>query len=196
MPKNLLVFLHGKGRDKNELSETVAKLASIYNVEVVGIDAPFPYKDGYSWWHRVEQDGIQKIKSEDFNCSVEKIVSEVNAALGCRECGWERVILAGHSQGGMMAVHLGLKMHAQAVISLAGDFPEYFSYGPDIAKTMPIYWIEAGKDRVLNAERRSSYKYLEKLGCQLHYFYSPESEHSEFGSDVEEFIKSQTIARV
>lgn len=186
--KNILVFLHAKDAEKNDKRDLIEQLAAKFDAEILALNAPLPYKNGYQWWRRENTEDGRKMIPEDFNQSVEFIVSEVNQALGCNECGWERIILCGHSQGGMMAVHLGLTMHPGKVISLCGDFPDYLNYGTNIDKNVPIYWIEAGKDEYLSQERLGSYKKLQEMGCNLKYFCSPLSTHINLDTDIIGFI--------
>ena len=186
--KNLLVYLHGKGGNKSSHMPLIRKIAAKLDAEILAPDAPFPHKSGYKWFDKAEYDGRLQMKAGDFNKSVDYIVNETEAALDCRECAWDRVILCGHSQGALMAVHLGLTMCPQAVISLCGSFPDYLTYSVPIDKEVPIIWIEAGHEDHMDKQRRESYKILEAWGCNLKYSVSPNSTHDVQNDEIVDLI--------
>lgn len=87
-----------------------------------------------------------------------------------------------------MSCYLGLILGPQKVISLCGDFPRYLDFEVPINKDVPIVWVEAGKDTFLNQDRKSSYEVLQKLGCSIDYYLSPESTHNRLCGDIVDFI--------
>ena len=100
----------------------------------------------------------------------------------------EDAILVGHSQGGGIAVHIGLEMKLNRVISVSGDLPYNIKY--ENKAYTPIYWFEGAKDTYIDQNRKDSYKMLQKLGANFQYYILPNSTHNEFADDLlDRFIK-------
>ncbi len=189
MTRTLLVYLHGKGADPSAHHELIQKIADKYGAELLALKAPFPHKDGFMWFGKTGRAGQRRIIAEQFNQSVENIISQVEEKLHCRECQWDNVILCGHSQGGVMALHLGLTMSPSRVISLCGDFPPEITYSAAIDKKVPLFWIEGGKDTFLTPERKNSWQKLKDWGCNLQFRRSPHSSHNHLYTEIIDLIE-------
>lgn len=191
--KKLLIFLHGKGANKEAHKAVVEKIAEALNAEMVAFNAPIPspkYQDGYCWWNKCVFEGKRQMQVEEFNHSVDFILGNIEKELSKRNLSWDNLILCGHSQGGMMAMHLGLTGNPAKVISICGDFPEYLSYAVPVNKEVPIIWIAGEKDDFLSDERKNSYEILKKWGCNLRYVVSHSSMHNELDeTEILEAIK-------
>lgn len=187
----LLVFLHGKGANCSAHEVLINALAEKLDADVLRFNAPYEnakHPDGFQWFEKINIDGKMQMEVRQFNRSAEYIIEKTEAELKKRGQTWDEVIIAGHSQGGLMACHLGLIMSPDKVVSLCGDFPNYMVYERPIDKDVPIYWIEAGKDNFLSQERKDTYKILQDWGCNLHYFISPESSHNRLEADIVSLI--------
>ena len=189
MARTLLVYLHGKGADPSAHNELIQKIAARHNAEILALKAPFHHKDGFMWFGKTGRTEPRRINIDQFNQSVEYIISQVEQSLNCRECKWDNVILCGHSQGGMMALHLGLTMSPAKVISICGDFPPDISYSATIDKNVPLIWIEAGKDDFLSQQRKDSWQKLRDWGCNLHFRRSPQSTHNHLCPEIIDLIE-------
>lgn len=189
--KKLLVFLHGKGANKEAHYELIDKIADGLDCDVLRFNAPLKssqHPDGFKWFDKEEVDGQPQMIVKEFNLSVDFIVEQIETELKKRSQTFDDVILCGHSQGGLMSCYLGLILGPQKVISLCGDFPRYLDFEVPINKDVPIMWVEAGKDTFLNQDRKSSYEVLQKLGCSIDYYLSPESTHNRLCGDIVDFI--------
>ena len=183
----LLVFLHGKGANKSAHGELVNEIARQKKADILCFDAPYKnlkHPNGFQWFDKVEVSGTMQMNVRQFNHSADYIIKNIEDELEKRGQTWSDVILLGHSQGGLMSCYLALINSPSEVISLCGDFPDYLSFECDIDKTVPIYWIEAGKDDYLSKERRETYKILLNWGCNLKYFISPDSTHNHLELDI------------
>ncbi|MCL1902013.1 MAG: hypothetical protein FWG18_00100 [Alphaproteobacteria bacterium] len=122
--KNLLVFLHGFGFDKNNNSDFISNLATELNADILALDAPFESGRAYGGfaWYPITPDTHEYILGDEFNHSVEFIKSEIDKYLREHDMTWNDVILTGRSQGAFMAMYLALTeiVQTRGIISLCG----------------------------------------------------------------------------
>ena len=122
-----LVFLHGAGSDKNAYNDLMLQIAKQFDAELISFNAPFPHPskpNKFVWFNKFEQNGRRDAVVNDYNQSLEHIKGKL-LELGLN---LEDIILVGHSQGGGMAVHIGLEMKLNRVISVSGDLPYNIEY--------------------------------------------------------------------
>lgn len=174
-----IVFLHGKGADATAHSEFMLKLAAKYDASLHSVEAPLPYKNGYSWFNKIKVGGRNIADEESFARSVDFIKTTIT------DCGFDckHLIICGHSQGGAMAVAVGLQFPVLKIISICGDWPENIDCQP-ICLAREFVWIEGGKDAYLSDERKSSYQRLQKMGINLKYIKDNDTEHDAFSPDL------------
>lgn len=181
-----LVFLHGAGADCCAYHDLMSEIVQYFNAELITFNAPFLHltkQDKFVWFNKIEQNGRRDAICDEYFASVEYIknkLQELNADLS-------EVILIGHSQGGGMAVHIGLDMDLGAVIAISADMPYNIAYENN-SKT-PIYWFEAGQDGYIDENRKASYKLLQQINANLHYQILPTSTHNEFANELLSAIK-------
>ena len=185
----ILVFLHGKGADKNAYNQQMKRLASYLSADYVSFNAPFCYlekKDKYLWFNKFEQNNRRDAIKEEYLYSLDYVKKELQKL----PVLLSDVVLIGHSQGGGMAVDVGLRLNLKAVFSICGDLPYNLKYISE-SKT-PIYWLEGEDDTYINQERKDSYKILEKLGVDVHYRLVSNCTHMEINSafgEIEQILK-------
>lgn len=175
-----LVFLHGSGSDENAYSDFLRALALYYHADLFSFNAPFKHPDKpdkYTWFHKFEKDGRRDAVVAEYTHSVQYIKEQLNSL----NTNPENIILIGHSQGGGMAVHIGLEMELSKVISINGDLPYNISY-KDLTKT-PIYWFESQKDTYINEARKKSYQ-LVSNHPNFHHLILENSTHNDFKDDL------------
>ena len=172
-----LVYLHGSGLDQTAYADVVKKVADYFKAEVYTFDAPIKHeKKGFKWFNKVECNGRRDAVKEDFENSVKFIKDKIKGL----DVPNEEIILFGHSQGGAMAVAVGLELKLNKVIAVCADMPYNLSY-PKSGQT-PIYWFECGKDGYINRERQKSYHLLPK--ARLKFQVLPNSQHLNFGEEL------------
>lgn len=179
----ILVFLHEKGGDISSHKDELENLAHTLSADLVTFNAPFPHpnKPGkFNWFNKIEQNNHKKVVKEEFLYSLQYIkekLMQLNSPLS-------EIVLIGHSQGGGMAITVGLALNLQKVFSICGDLPYDLTYNK-LSQT-PIYWLEAENDTVISQERKDSYKILQKMGHDLHYKIVENCTHNEIGSAFSE----------
>ena len=182
-----LVFLHGSGADKNAYFETMQNIASKFNAQLITFNAPFPHpnkKGKFVWFNKKEVNDRRDAVEEEYFYSLQYVKKQ----LAILKNNDDDIILIGHSQGGGLAVHLGLEMELKIVISICGDLPYNISYANN--STTPIYWCEGGKDTYIDNNRKASYLFLKEIRANYHYQILPNSTHNEFTADLLNLIES------
>lgn len=182
-----LVFLHGGGADKNAYFETMQNIALKFNAELITFNAPFPHpnKNGkFIWFNKKEINGRRDAVEEDYFYSLGYIKNQLSKLKNDDD----DIILIGHSQGGGLAVHVGLEMELGMVISICGDLPYNISYKND--STTPIYWCEGGKDTYIDDNRKKTHYFLKDIKANYFYQNFSNSTHNEFTEDLLNLIEN------
>ena len=184
-----LVFLHGSGSDKNAYHDLMHETADYYNADLITFNAPFnhPNKpDKYTWFNKFENNRRRDAVLDQYTYSLGYIKERLNN-LGTKP---ENIILVGHSQGGGMAVHVGLEMELMGVISINGDLPYNLSYQKQT--NTPIYWLESKKDTYIDVGRKKSYQLISS-NENLYFLMLQNSTHTDFKDD---FLKQISIGNI
>ena len=184
-----LVFLHGSGSNKNAYSDLMCEIAELCDADLITFNAPFKHPEKtnkYKWFNKYEKNGRRDAIIEDYTYSLEYIKEQLNNL----HTNTKNIILIGHSQGGGMAVHVGLEMELSSVISISGDLPYNISY-KKVTKT-PIYWLEGEKDTYINDNRKKSYQLIANNN-NFHFLTLKNSTHNDFKDDFLKVITDRII---
>lgn len=177
--RNILLFLHGKGATQNAHQDFVGALARRFDAELMTLNAPFAHKQGYSWFGKTNVGGEMHLNEASFEYSLGLIEQKI-LTLGVP---LEQIIVCGHSQGGAMAIAMGLMLPLKKVISICGDIP--FDV-PSVVKmsAAEFVWVEGGQDIFLSSERKKSYQKLLGLGLNFCYLIDENTEHDCFSEGL------------
>lgn len=181
-----LVFLHGAGADCYAYHNLMSEIAQCFNAELITFNALFLHptkQDKFVWFNKIEQKGRRDAVCEEYFTSVEYVKNKLQKL----NTDLSEIILIGYSQGGGMAVQVGLELDLGAVIAMSADLPYNIAYENN-SKT-PIYWFEAGQDGYIDENRKASYKLLRQINANLHYQILPTSTHNEFKNELFSAIK-------
>lgn len=209
-PTAAVIWLHGLGADGNDFVPIIPelKLTGCPGIRFVFPSAPsmpVTVNGGYvmpAWYDIVGRNltdqedagGIQKSAAS----IVELIEKEAN-----RGIAYDKIVLAGFSQGCAMALHIGLRFpHKLAgIIALSGYLPLAMAANLEKhlanAKT-PIFMAHGTYDPVVVLERaQASYVALEKMGYSVDWNEYP-MEHSvnhEELMDISRFLQEVLISK-
>jgi len=184
-----LVFLHGSGSDKTAYSDLMHEIAKLCNAELITFNAPIKHPEKpnkYKWFNKFEKDGRRDAIVEEYIYSLQYIKEQLNNL----HTDTKNIILIGHSQGGGMAVHIGLEVELASVISISGDLPYNISY-KKLTKT-PIYWLEGEQDTYIDNNRKKSYQLIVNNN-NFHFLTLKNSTHNNFCDDFLQIIMDKTI---
>ena len=209
-PTAAVIWLHGLGADGNDFVPIIPelKLTGCPGIRFVFPSAPsmpVTVNGGYvmpAWYDIVGRNltdqedagGIQKSAAS----IVELIEKEAN-----RGIAYDKIVLAGFSQGCAMALHIGLRFpHKLAgIIALSGYLP--LSLAANLEKHLanaktPIFMAHGTYDPVVVLERaQASYVALEKMGYSVDWNEYP-MEHSvnhEELMDISRFLQEVLISK-
>ena len=182
----LLIFLHGKGGNKDSQANFVSDLAQKYKADLISINAPYKssvHEHGFYWFEKDEIDGQRKVRMMEWYCSLVMALSHIISHMRENSIEAKDVILCGHSQGGLIALYCALKLGVKEVITLNSDIPDEVL--EDIAdnEKVKIKWVQGAKDDFLDEKRKESYIKLPK-NLDFEYIISPNSTHSHLDKEI------------
>ena len=184
-----LVFLHGKGGDKNSYHEQAEALAEHLSSDFVSFNAPFFNKndtDKFAWFNKIERNNRKDAIEEEYSQAIDYIIEKLRQL----PCPLLEIVLIGHSQGGGMAADVALRTEIKCAFSICGDMPYNMKY--QVLSETPVYWFEGKNDTYISDERKASYKLLQDLGADIRYHLIPNCTHTEIDSafaEIEKILK-------
>lgn len=200
-PKQAVVLLHGYGSDGNDLIGLAPNWQGILPDAVfISPNAPEQCRQfavGFQWFD-VSFDGDRLAKRQEGVVQARPVLTEFLEDLWSQSgIGPENTILAGFSQGAMMALHTGLSLARplMGIIAFSGAFlpPDGFGSAP-LAKS-PVCLVHGDMDNVVDPEHSADADVALRLaGYEVSYHVSPGVGHG-IAPDGLAFA-SEFIARV
>lgn len=139
VPENLMIVLHGYGSNAKDLISLAPDFAdSVDKLLIVSPNAPFNFEmmfpDAYQWYSLFDRSTEAMLLG--FYKSYPILKKFIDDQLEKWSLSYENLILAGFSQGGMMAIHAGIMMqeNIKGIISFSG----YGLVDPELEKIMHI----------------------------------------------------------
>lgn len=158
LPKQAVVLLHGYGSDGNDLIGLAPHWQSVLPDAVfISPNAPEPCRQfgaGFQWFD-ISLDGDRLADRQEGVVLARPVLVEFLEDLWAQsDIAPENTILAGFSQGAMMALHVGLSLERplMGIIAFSGAFlpPEGFGTAP-LARS-PVCLIHGDMDDVVDPE--------------------------------------------
>jgi phospholipase/carboxylesterase len=179
-PKQAVVLLHGYGSDGNDLIGLAPHWQGLLPDAVfISPNAPEPCRQfafGFQWFD-ISFDGDRLAKRQEGVMQARPVLLEFLEDLWSQSgIAPEETILAGFSQGAMMALHTGLSMERplMGIIAFSGAFlpPPGFG-GATLAKT-PVCLVHGDSDDVVDPRHSAdAAQALEQAGYAVNYHVSP-----------------------
>ena len=179
-PKQAVVLLHGYGSDGNDLIGLAPHWQGVLPDAVfISPNAPEPCRQlasGFQWFD-VSFEGDRLARRQEGVVQARPVLVEfLNDLWSQSGLGPENTILAGFSQGAMMALHTGLSLDRplMGIIAFSGAFlpPEGFGSG-EFAKP-PVCLVHGDMDDVVDPEHSADADVALRLaGYDVHYHVSP-----------------------
>lgn len=173
-PDASIILLHGLGADGRDL-EPVAHALTLPNVRFILPHAaarPVTLNGGYimpAWYDIYEADLARKQDEAGF-VQARNIVADLIDREVARGIDVERIILAGFSQGGAVALYSGLSLGLPlaGIVALSTYLPQL----PDAINNPPPIWAAHGMhDGVIPLNRsQDSFDRLEKTQLEMHIY--------------------------
>ena len=152
-PRHLVVLLHGYGADGNDLIGLAPVLTPLMpDVVFHAPNAPYPCEGnpfGYQWF------GISRLDPQVAAAGVraaapfvDAFLDDTMAAYGLDE---SKTVLAGFSQGTMMALHVGLRRPKPlaGIIGFSGMLAAPEALGAEIKSRPPVLLVHGDSDQMI-----------------------------------------------
>jgi phospholipase/carboxylesterase len=157
-PKQAVVLLHGYGSDGNDLiglaPQWQAILPDAVFISPNGPDACRQFGAGLQWFD-VSFDGDRLAKRQEGVFGARPVLMEFLADLWSQSgITPQNTILAGFSQGAMMALHVGLSMETplMGIIAFSGALLPPNGFGSAALPKSPVCLIHGDMDQVVDPE--------------------------------------------
>lgn len=158
--KKLLVLLHGRGSDENDLLPLTDFLDP--DLRVLSVRAPYRFGPGYAWYTYSDAGRPRLPQLEDSVNALTELVDRQHRGLP--------TILFGFSQGGQMAQALATRRAGTVVRALVTlSAPPLFDWpSGEPLKGLPVFWGHGAADPVVTPERgEETLAGLSKLGAAV-----------------------------
>lgn len=171
----LLLLLHGFGADEHDLVGLARSLDGRFVVR--SVQAPIALPHGGRAWFPIHfaPDGTRTIGAEEAESSRRQLLRFIDEAVAAENADPERVYLAGFSQGGMMALGIGLTEPAKVagvVAMSARVLPGFEARRAPNAQLagLPVLVVHGTSDGMVPiANGRAARDLLSTLGVALEY---------------------------
>jgi phospholipase/carboxylesterase len=167
----LLLLLHGYGANEHDLLGLGAHLDPRFHCVSPQAPLALPW-GGYAWYGIDFSDAGTECRFEQAPAAQESIESLLDSLKA--KINPSQVFLLGFSQGGGMAINIGLRrhQHVTGIVSLSGLYAPPLQPGPlpELAAGYPIFMSHGRQDPVLPIERgRQARALLDPLPIELDY---------------------------
>ena len=183
-PKQAVVLLHGYGSDGNDLIGLAPHWqASLPDAVFISPNAPEPCRQfafGFQWFD-VSFDGDRLARRQEGVVAARPVLLEFLEDLWSQSSiAPEDTILAGFSQGAMMALHTGLSLERplMGIIAFSGAFLPPDGFGTHPLARSPVCLVHGDMDEVVDPEHSADADTaLRPAGYDVSYHISPGTGH-------------------
>jgi phospholipase/carboxylesterase len=175
-PEGALVLFHGRGADEHDLFPLIDVLDPERRLVGATPRAPLSLPPGGAHWYVLG--GIGTPEAETFFASYTAASEWLDAFVAEVGLGFDRVVLGGFSQGGVMTYSLGLgsgRPRPAGLIALSSFMPTVEGFELDLSAPLPPVAIGHGTlDNVIGVEwGRQARARLEAAGAEVLYRETP-----------------------
>jgi phospholipase/carboxylesterase len=175
-PEGALVLFHGRGADENDLFPLLDALDPERRLVGAMPRGPLSLPPGGAHWYVLG--GIGTPERTTFMSSFAAAAEWVDAFLAEQGLGFDRLVLGGFSQGGVMAYSLGLgagRPRPAAILAFSSFIPGVEGFEFDLSPPLPPVAIGHGTlDSVIEVEwGRRAKALLEDAGAEVLYRETP-----------------------
>jgi phospholipase/carboxylesterase len=175
-PEGALVLFHGRGADEHDLFPLLDALDRERRLVGATPRAPLSLPPGGAHWYVLG--GIGTPERETFSASYAAASQWLEEFLGEHGAGYDRLVLGGFSQGGVMAYSLGLgvgRPRPAAIVAFSSFIPTVEGFSLDLSLPLPPIAIGHGTlDPVIEVEwGRRARATLEAAGAEVLYHETP-----------------------
>jgi phospholipase/carboxylesterase len=171
-PEGALVLFHGRGADENDLFPLLDVLDSERRFVGATPRGPLSLPPGGAHWYALG--GIGTPEATTFHASYSAAAEWLDGFLAEHGFGYERLVVGGFSQGGVMSYSLGLgrgRPRPAALAAFSSFIPSVKGFELDLSPPLPPVAIGHGTlDPVIGVEwGRQARDVLEAAGAEVLY---------------------------
>jgi len=175
-PEGGLVLFHGRGADEHDLFPLLDALDPERRLVGATPRGPLSLPPGGAHWYALG--GIGTPEPRTFQVGYTAAAEWVDGFVGEHGLDWDKVVLGGFSQGGVMTYSLGLgagRARPAALIALSSFMPTVEGFELDLSPPLPPVAIGHGTlDDVIGVEwGRRARAALEQAGAEILYRETP-----------------------
>jgi phospholipase/carboxylesterase len=176
-PHGVLVLMHGRGADEHDLAPLADVLDAQHRLAVYLPRGPLALPPGGAHWYIVREVGFPDPGT--FLPTFERLAGWVDAAVEEAGVGPDRLVLAGFSQGAVMAYSLALaagRARPLAVLAFSGFVPRVEGFELDLAARagLPVSITHGTLDPIIRVEfGRDARDRLTAAGLDVRYREDP-----------------------
>jgi phospholipase/carboxylesterase len=189
-----LVLFHGRGADEHDLSPLLDALDPERRLVGATPRGPLSLPPGGAHWYVLG--GIGTPEATTFHASFGAASEWLDGFLASEGLGYERLVVGGFSQGGVMAYSLGLgagRPRPAAIIALSSFVPQVEGFSLDLSPPLPPVAIGHGTlDNVIGVEwGRRARALLEDAGADVLYRETPMFHQidPDFAGEIAEWLR-------
>ncbi|MDQ3778481.1 MAG: phospholipase [Actinomycetota bacterium] len=172
-----LVIMHGRGADEHDLEPLAHELDPERRLAVFLPRGPLSLPPGGAHWYVLREVGSPDPPT--FTATFDRLTRWVDAALESAGVTSDRLVVAGFSQGSVMAYSLGLaaaRPRPGAILAFSGFIPSVPGFDLDLASRlgMPVSITHGTLDAIIGVEfGREARKRLTAAGLDVRYREEP-----------------------
>jgi phospholipase/carboxylesterase len=176
-PSGALVVLHGRGADERDLEPLLGELDPESRLLGILPRGPLSLPPGGAHWYLVRQVGYPD--PETFLATFERASQWLDSILADHGIAPDRLVLAGFSQGAVMAYSLGLgagRPRPAAILAMSGFLPRVEGFELDLASRagLPVSISHGTNDPIISVRWGSDAKTrLQAAGLEASYREDP-----------------------
>jgi phospholipase/carboxylesterase len=154
-PAGALVLLHGRGTSEQDLVPLFDVLDPERRMVGLAPRGPLSLAPGGAHWYVVPRVGFPD--RDTFLATVERLSAWLDAVPAATRVPWERTVLGGFSQGGVMSLALGLgpgRASPAGIIALSGFIPTVEGWDADLEahRDVPVAIGHGTQDPIIGVE--------------------------------------------
>ena len=154
-PRGALVLLHGRGADEHDLLPFLDMLDPHRRLVGITPGGPLALPPGGRHWYVVERVGFPD--HDTFHASLELLCAFLDVLPEAVGVPWERIVLGGFSQGGVMSYATGLgpgRPRPAGIVALSSFVPTVDGWSPDLSARsgLPVWIAHGRRDPVIDVE--------------------------------------------
>jgi phospholipase/carboxylesterase len=170
-PAGALVLFHGRGADEHDLYPLLDFLDPERRLLGVTPRGPLSLPPGGAHWYKLQEVGFPD--RETFLVTYEEVGSWLDGFLDEHGIAHDRTVLAGFSQGAVMAYAFALgkgRPRPAALIALSGFIPTVDGFELDLSEIPPVAIGHGTYDPIISVEfGRRARQLLEEVGASVLY---------------------------